>query len=313
MNTRIAIVGSGYMAEEYLKASEALDNFDVVAIYSRNRKTSSNLAIAFDIPNVVEQLQDLSELDLHFLIICVPELETPKIIEGAAPLNLPMLVEKPIGHTFEIAKSIESLAVEKGIPLFAALNRRFYSSSIQVFEELENSQLPRFIQVTDQENTIAALASGQPSEVVENWMFANSIHIIDFIARAGRGKPTVFNKRTIYLTELSYIKKAEISFSSGDTASYTCYWNAPAGWSVNISTAEKSWQLAPLENARSRNLVDRQYLEFEVDPLDSFYKPGLVRLLRDVQKFSSGSSHALTPISEANRTMELIEMIYSSD
>ena len=82
---------------------------------------------------------------------------------------------------------------------------------------------------------------------------------------------------------------------------------------MNISTESKNWQLSPLEVARTRKLVDRQYIEMVADPLDTSYKPGLVRILNELDKCSNGQSHSLTTISEANRTMKLIDLIYTND
>jgi predicted dehydrogenase len=300
------------MAAEYLKAASAVENFDIVSIYSRNSQTASALAEKFKVLEIASSVDDFAKLNLDFLIVCVPELATAGIISEFSELNVPLLVEKPVGLTLTDALAIESFAKDKNLPVFAALNRRFYSSSITVFNELATTNGKRFIQVNDQENTNAALAAGQPSVVVDNWMFANSIHIIDYISNVCRGEPTVLYKRIDVLHEDSYVAHANISFSSGDEALYTCYWNIPGGWSVNISTASKTWQLSPLESARSRELSDRNYKEFGVENLDISYKPGLVRMLLEVQKCINGEMHDLTSLAEANRTMKLIDMIYSN-
>jgi hypothetical protein len=312
MKSRIGLIGSGYMAAEYLKAASAVENFEIVSIYSRNNQTASALAEKFKVLEIASTVDDFAKLKLDFLIICVPELATAGVISEFSILNVPLLVEKPVGLTLTDALAIESFAKDKNLPIFAALNRRFYGSSISVFNELSTVSGKRFIQVNDQENTIAALAAGQPSRVVDNWMFANSIHIVDYISSACRGEPTVLYKRINVLNTDSYTVHANISFSSGDEAIYTCYWNIPGGWSVNISTASKSWQLSPLESARSRGLNDRNYKEFDAENLDVSYKPGLVRMLLEVQKYINDESHDLTSLAEANRTMKLIDMIYSN-
>lgn len=300
------------MAAEYLKAASAVANLDIVTIYSRNKKTTSALAEDFKILKIASSVEDFAELNLDFLIICVPELATAGIISEFSSINVPLLVEKPVGLTLADALAIESFAKDKNLPIFAALNRRFYGSSISVLNELSTTSGKRYVQVNDQENTIAALSAGQPSEVVDNWMFANSIHIVDYISTVCRGEPTLTNKRINMLSEVSFVVHANISFTSGDEAVYTCYWNIPGGWSVNISTATKTWQLSPLEKSRARELDDRDYTEFASEDLDFLYKPGLVRMLIEVQKCIDGQPHGLTTISDANRTMKLIDLIYSN-
>ena len=299
------------MATEYLKAASAVEDLDIVSIYSRNKQSAALLAEKYNRVAIASGIDDFAKLNLDFLIVCVPELATSGIIYEFSKLNIPMLVEKPVGLTLTDALAIESFAKDRELPIFAALNRGFYGSSMRVLNEIASTCGKRFIQVIDQENTIAALAAGQPSQVVDNWMFANSIHIIDYISVICRGEPTILHKSISTLSEVSYVVHASISFTSGDEAVYTCYWNIPGGWSVNISTGPKTWQLSPLEKSRVRKLEDRNYTEFDSEDLDVLYKPGLVRMLIEVQKCIAGQSHALTTLADANRTMRLIDMIYS--
>jgi len=311
--TRIGLIGSGYMASEYLKASEAVEGIDFVSIFSRNKETASALAKQFGVSKIANSVEDFLELNLDFIVVCVPELATFEIITTFSKVGVPLLVEKPVGLTLAEALEIENYAKVSSTQIFAALNRRFYGSSQNVFKEIAVSSEKRFIQVNDQENTVAAIAAGQPQLVVDNWMFANSIHIIDYIAVVCRGEPTIQYKKVTPLSENAFVLHASVVFSSGDEALYICYWNVPGGWSVNISTASKNWQLSPLEIARSRGLGDRQYTQFEADSIDSDYKPGLVRMLIELEKCSKSQKHSLTSISDANRTMQLIDLIYLND
>jgi predicted dehydrogenase len=313
MTVRVGLIGSGYMAKEYLKASSAVETLKIVSIFSRNVSTATSLASEYNIPMVAQTVEEFTELKLDFLIICVPELATANIISSFSKLNLPMLVEKPVGLTLAEALEIENFAATRGLSIFVALNRRFYSSSMQVFAELSSSSGKRVVRVNDQENTIAAIAAGQPNRVVENWMFANSIHIIDFISTICRGEPSIEFRRRTPLDDLSYIVHVGVKFTSGDEALYTCYWNCPSGWSVDINTSNRAWQLSPLEVARVRKLEDRQFSDFVKDDNDLRFKPGLVQMLIELEKCVSGQEHNLTTISEANRTMRLIEMIYANE
>jgi predicted dehydrogenase len=134
MNARIGLIGSGYMATEYLKAASAVENLDIVSIYSRNIQTATSLAKNFNILTVASSVEDFAKLELDFLIICVPELATARIIYEFSRLNVPMLVEKPVGLTLTDALAIESFARDKELPIFAALNRRFYGVGKDLFK-----------------------------------------------------------------------------------------------------------------------------------------------------------------------------------
>ena len=60
------------------------------------------------------------------------------------------------------------------------MNRRFYSSTQKLQKILLNNKDKRIVTVFDQESKSNALKSGHNNKVVKNWMFANSIHLIDY-------------------------------------------------------------------------------------------------------------------------------------
>ena len=106
---------------------------------------------------------------------------------------------------------------------------------------------------------------------------------------------------------------SQIEFSSGDQALYTCYWNTPARWSVDISIGNRLWQLAPLESARALNMNSLTPTEFFIDEKDLSAKPGIIGILEETLNLLNGSSTALCSIRSANGTMSLIESIYAVD
>src|SRR2546425_867700 len=69
-----------------------------------------------------------------------------------------------------------------------ALNRRHYSSTRTVLDDVAKLQGQRLIHVYDQEDQIVARAAKQPELVVLNWMYANSIHVVDYLTILGRGR-----------------------------------------------------------------------------------------------------------------------------
>ena len=311
MVIKLGIIGSGYMAREYLRAAKIVKDVEITTLISRNKLTAKSLAKEFAVPMVLNRIDDIKFSQVDVLVICVSETSTLEVVAECLSLGVPLLVEKPLGLTLSEALLLEHKALTSSIPVFVALNRRFYASTLCVMRELDELSSKRYVHVVDQEDTIAAKAAGVSQRVVENWSFANSIHIIDYISFLCRGEPKLLSKDRIDLSSQAFIVKAEIEFSLGDFASYMCYWNAPAGWRVDINVEDTAWQLAPLENARRRELQDRKYVDYSLDVLDLEYKPGLVRLLEDVVKFMNGNSHSLVSIVEGNRTMRLIEMIYS--
>jgi predicted dehydrogenase len=312
MSKRVGIIGSGCMATEYLKASTAVSTLKFEAIWSRNSLTATELSNQYEVRDVVSRVEDLKELNLDFIIICVPELATEDIVMKCLDFGIPLLVEKPVGLTVESGLRIQKSASDLEVPIFAALNRRFYGSTLAFMDQLAEVSGKRFVKIVDQENTIAAHEAGQPPEVIKNWMFANSIHIIDFITLVCRGDLKEISNSTFQLSKESFVHQSELFFSTGDQASYTGYWNAPSGWSVDVTTSLKTWKLSPLENLQSRQINDRSYSKEVQDQDDIEFKPGILKILKAVGDFNSAYKTSLPTIESSNKTMKLIDMIYKN-
>jgi hypothetical protein len=144
-------------------------------------------------------------------------------------------------------------------------------------------------------------------------MFANSIHIIDYIRFLARGTLTRVTSQIVSLGHEQKIHSSHIEFETGDHALYTCYWNLPARWSVDVSIQDRLWQLAPLEKARIMTMDSLALKEFDIDSKDLLSKPGLIRILEEVYFLGLNQETGLTTIEVANRTMELIEGIYDEN
>jgi predicted dehydrogenase len=310
----VALIGSGYMAEQYLLAAKSLQQIEVVGIASRNLLTAQRLADNFLINSVSNNSQELIlNLRPDVILVCVSELSTEEVLGGLFHFQIPIVVEKPVGLSLGQALRIEAMAREAGCPVYVALNRRMYSSTRQVMDAVESSIGNRFVRIIDQENQIAARNSGQPDQVVASWMFANSIHLIDYIRFICRGDVIALSKMTHPLSSDGWVMVSQIDFSSGDKALYTCYWNTPARWSVDISIGDRLWQLAPLESARVFTMSSLTPTELSIDSKDMDAKPGIIGVLEETLKLLNGLPSTLCSLSNANETMSLIESIYAVD
>ena len=176
---------------------------------------------------------------------------------------------------------------------------------------IEDYSGKRLINVIDQEDTKAALDSGQPKKVVENWMYANSIHLIDYFNIFCRGKI----ENVEYLIDWEYEKTnfvlTKLNFSSGDIGIYQCYWNAPGPWSVSISNSKIRFDLKPLEKGNYQLYGSRDLLELDIDDYDQIYRPGLYFQAQEALKAANNKPHKLVSIDEGYKTMELVRLIYN--
>ena len=249
---RVAVIGAGYMAQEHIRAFVDVEDVICAGIFSRTRSSAEAVAERFSIEKVFNSIDELYfATQAQLVIIAVPELEVRKVCINAFKYAWTCLIEKPAGYNFAEAKLISTLASELGRTAYVALNRRHYSSTRAVVQELKDSEGQRLVHVYDQENPTAALEGGQPNEVVKNWMYANSIHIIDYLRIFCRGEIVSVQPIIPWQPETPRFVMTKITFSSGDIGIYEAIWNGPGPWAVTVTTQQKRWELRPLAAVNS--------------------------------------------------------------
>lgn len=307
----VSVIGAGNMAKEHIRAFSNIDDVIVSGIYSRTRCKSEELAKMFDIDNVCDSIEDLyltTQADI--VIIAVSELSVYKVCLDSFIYSWLCLIEKPAGFTFLQAKAIKDKAEKLGARAYVALNRRHYGSTREVIKELEKVEGDRLVHIYDQENPIAALEAGCSEEVVKNWMYANSIHVVDFFRMFGRGAVTSIQPIIRWSPDNPKFVMAKIVFSSGDIGIYECIWNGPGPWAVTVTTQQKRWEMRPLEKATVQNYKSRKLELLPESAWDSKFKPGLRLQAEETIRALRMEGTLLPTLAESMETMKIIKSIY---
>jgi len=308
---RLAVIGTGYMAAEHLRAFAACPELQLVGVHSRSATRAEVLAQAYPGLEVFPSIEALfSHTAADLVVVAVPELACQEVCAQAFQYPWTLLIEKPVGHTLAEARLIEKQAVARGARAYVALNRRFYGSTLQLQQALQDIESPRVVTIRDQEDTAAALAAGQPQEVVRHWMFANSIHLIDYFSQLCRGDHTSTQVLIPWNPEFPGPVIAQLRFSSGDIGLYQGLWNAPGPWSVAVCTPQLRAELRPIEQLILQRAGSRQAKPQDADPLDQQCKPGLLRQAQAAIQAARGEATILPTLAEANRSMTLVASIY---
>ncbi|MFZ2159108.1 MAG: Gfo/Idh/MocA family oxidoreductase [Bradyrhizobium sp.] len=306
----IAIVGAGYMAEEHARALASLPNTKIVGVCGRTRARAEVLASihgtkAFDSIDAMYR-----ETRADAVVVAVNELSMPDVSASCFSHPWVCLFEKPVGVDLQVAEQILDRGRRVGARAFVALNRRSYSSTRQALRELANDDGPRLISVLDQEDQDAARASGQPEEVVRNWMYANSIHLIDYFSFMARGDVVSVTHAASWTPESPRFVAAQIRFSSGDVGVYQAVWNAPGPWSVTVTNRHVRLEMRPLEKLAIQRRGERRLTDIAPDVVDSEFKPGLRYQAEQLIGFLEGRNANLATLEEAHRSMALCARIY---
>lgn len=310
MNWKIAIVGAGYMAEEHARAFASLAGVKIVGICGRSQNRAEILAARYGAKTYdsVEALYSGTKADV--VVVAVNELSAHDVCLQAFRFPWLLLLEKPVGIDLNQADDILAAAIWQGARAYVALNRRSYSSTRRALRELSADDSPRLISVLDQQDMISAREGGQPEEVVRNYMYANSIHLIDYLNIFGRGDIIRCEQSKKWDADHPGHVVATVHYSSGDVGVYQAVWDGPGPWSVTVTNRAIRTEMRPLECLSVQHRGQRVLTVIPVEPIDMEFKPGLRNQAEQVVAALENKQTSLTTLQEATRSMALCADIY---
>jgi predicted dehydrogenase len=222
-----------------------------------------------------------------------------------------VLLEKPAGYDFADATRIRDAALRSRRSVFVALNRRAYSSTRQALELLGTDSSPRFIKVIDQQDQQAAMeVNKQPELVARNFMFANSIHLIDYFRVLGRGEIAGVEPVVRWNPRQPGLVLAKVNFASGDIGLYEGIWNGPGPWVISVNTAAQRIEMRPLEQVSVQLRGRRAVTQLEIDAEDKSFKPGLRYQAAQALAAARGERANLATIEDSFHSMKLAADIF---
>ncbi|MBT7624615.1 MAG: gfo/Idh/MocA family oxidoreductase, partial [Flavobacteriaceae bacterium] len=147
-------------------------------------------------------------------------------------------------------------------------------------------------------------------EVIDNWMYANSIHMIDYFSMFCRGKLTKVTPIVLWNKNNPKYVASKLQFDSGDIGLYECFWNSPAPWSVSINTENIRLDMTPLESLTKQVYESRKKNNIELDKVDYDFKPGIRLQAELLIKTIKNNKAYLPTLDQAIDTMKIINLIY---
>jgi hypothetical protein len=276
LNKKVLLVGAGQMAVDYYNVLQALHCETTTIGRGENsasrfeEKTGSKIVINKEFKNI--------------------------------------LIEKPAGLNDQEIKELAEIAAQQNASVVVAYNRRFYSSVLKAKEIIDqDGGVTSFnFEFTEWAHTIEPLIKA--NGIKENWLLANSSHVIDLAFYLG-GKPSKIN---CYSTgNLSWHDKA-IFVGAGKTKdnilfSYQANWDAPGRWGVEILTNKSRLILRPLEELQIQLKGSIAINKVEIDStIDKQFKPGL---FLQTKQFLTGKLSEFKTIQEQSEMCEIYTQI----
>jgi hypothetical protein len=309
---RVSFIGAGAMTREHVRAFATQENVVLCGIYSRTSEKARQLADEFGIQAVAESIAALhADTEADIVIVTVNAEAIRDVALECCEHDWTIFLEKPAGCNIEQAMEIISAADKRQRKVFVALNRRFLSSTEIALHALDESDESRFIHVQDQQSMSTARIHGHPDIVVNNCMFANSIHLIDYFSLLARGTMDRINVLSPWRGEGTRLVLAHLAFSSGDEGLYEGIWEGPGPWAVTASTISQRWELKPLEIAAVQNAGSREIIRCDQSEADQLFKPGFVRQSEELLKAHLGKPSKSITLKESFKSMQLVAGIFS--
>lgn len=306
---RVAFVGAGGMIAEHAKAFEGLPGVEFAGIYNRTRHKAAEIAARHGIADVFDDLDAM--LDTVRPDLVVMAVYEPAIFEVASKIlerPVALFMEKPIGLDLAEARKLHALA--KGRQVWVGLNRRTLGSTQAALSDLMENEGPRFIEVQDQQSLETARVIGHVDSVVENWMYANSIHLVDYLSAFGRGEVSAVTVLQPWNAENPGVVLAHVKFSSGDAGIYQGIWNGPGPWACTVSAPHRRWEMRPLEKAVFQNAGERSLNQVPVPAADTDFKPGFRLQAEKVIGAWQGRQTGAATMDDAMKSTELVAQIF---
>lgn len=306
------MIGGGAMIREHIRAFQNVPGVTIAGIWNRTREKAEALANEFEISVVASSIDNLyAATKADLAVLAVYETAIKEVVKRALVQPWAILMEKPVGVDLADAEEIAGTVKAKRAKVFVGLNRRTLSSTQAVLADLADDLGPRFIHVQDQQSFDVARQIGHAPQVIENWMYANSIHLVDYIVALGRGNIVEVTPVVRWNSKAPTVVVAKVTFDSEDIALYEGIWNGPGPWACTVTTPHRRWEMRPLEKALFQIVGERKQNPVEPHAWDRDFKPGFRLQAEQVVSALRGRGSA-TSIDEAVRTMRLVHDIYAS-
>lgn len=307
---RVAMVGAGRMAREHLSAFGAAPEVGLAGIYSRSRDKAEALGEAHGVGAVcdtLDELYDRTRADLVVVTVNVADL--PSVALACLRFPWKVLLEKPPGLSVADTEALRSAVQQGGRDIRVGLNRQWISATQAVLSQLTGFEGPRYVKVQDQQPFAALDPVRHPPEVRRRWMYANSIHTIDYFRLLGRGEVREVTPVIPWDPANPGIVVAKMEYDSGDQGLYEGIWHAPGPWAATVTVPGHRWEMRPLELAVTQE-SGKAAVPLPVHSWDEQFKPGLRLQAEQALALVRTGSSGLPTLDDALRTMRLIGRLY---
>ncbi|WP_261834655.1 Gfo/Idh/MocA family protein [Vibrio ishigakensis] len=134
---KLAIVGTNWITERFVRAALDTHQFELFAVYSRNQDSAKAFASKFDVTRTFTDLEELASSEADCIYIASPNsLHAPQAMQ-MMEAGKHVIVEKPMASNFPLAKQMFEVAERCGVVLFEAYMSEYLPNFAVLKQNLE--------------------------------------------------------------------------------------------------------------------------------------------------------------------------------
>jgi|CXWL01.1.fsa_nt_gi predicted dehydrogenase/L-rhamnose mutarotase len=325
----IVVIGAGSIVRDsHLPAYRRL-GFPVVGIFDVRREAATERAAEFDLPRVLESLDEACAIPNAVFDIAVPPGEILGVL-ARVPAGAGVLIQKPLGRDLEEARGIRDLCREKHLTAAVNFQLRFAPNMLALRDAIDRGALG---QITDIDVRINLHTPWRYWEFLHGVprleVLMHSIHYLDLI-RAIAGEPAGVYCRGARYPDLDGFPdvRTSIILDYGDMIRCSLTLNHTHEFGPKHAASELRVEGTEAA-ARAKMGVNLNYPDGESDELEfsrrgsdvwtpvplrgSWFTEAFEGPMSNLQRFLSGEATALvSPVEDALRTMAVVEACYIS-
>lgn len=282
-DVKVLLVGAGPMARAYAKVLNALSaSWIAVGRGAGSAETfAKEIGVTPVIGGLAGYLWSHAGCQAEMAIVALPISQLAgATIELAKAGVRRILVEKPAGVTASEIGDVMETAARTGCDIFVGYNRRFYSSvdAARALIAADGGVSSFHFEFTELADRLRGTISDRA--VLNNWLLANSSHVID-LAFNLCGAPATMSGAVS--GALDWHPAGAVFAGHGQTQSGALFtwhadWTSAGRWGVDVRTARRRLILQPLETLAIQEKGSLAIAPCTIaDELDRQFKPGLFR------------------------------------
>jgi predicted dehydrogenase/nucleoside-diphosphate-sugar epimerase len=141
--TRVALVGTGYIADTHLEALREVPDVHVVALCDVALERARAAARRHGVGSAVASPRELVALGVDVVHLCVPPDLHARLARECLELGLAVFVEKPLALSTGEARELFALAAARGLALGANHNAAFHPAFVRLVERVRAGAIGR--------------------------------------------------------------------------------------------------------------------------------------------------------------------------